>query len=266
MGLPPAERAKRKKGNVKGIWKLKPSHLFLLRSILSRRAPKQELAAGATRCCQTALRNVLQQARQQSLLPNSEPGDPDDSLSTMALSFTTNSQPADQQQWAALCSAWPDRIRSPVNDFVSSSPRTCGVLKGERQLPSVYVTEMHLGTQQVAEPWSTLHTLPKSHPVATISASPQDAGSCWCSNNWDSTICANTLRKAHCWYWVQGRPLRFRKENAKGTYKQSCTLLIIWGINWYWDINSAFKPNSLLSQNLDAYWCIYHPQTIHCTK
>lgn len=120
--------------------------------------------------------------------------------------------------------------------------------------------------QQVAEPWSTLHTLPKSHPVATISASPQDAGSCWCSNNWDSTICANTLRKAHCWYWVQGRPLRFRKENAKGTYKQSSTLLIIWGINWYWDINSAFKPNSLLSQNLDAYWCIYHPQTIHCTK
>jgi len=98
MGLPTAERANRKKGNAKGIWKLKPSHLFLLRSILSRRAPKQELAAGATRCCQTALRNVLQQARQQSLLPNSEPGDPDDSVSTTTLSFTTNNQPADQQQ------------------------------------------------------------------------------------------------------------------------------------------------------------------------
>lgn len=98
MGLPTAERANRKKENAKGIWKLKPSHLLILRSILSRKAPKQELAAGAMRCCQTALRNVLQQARQHSLLPNSEPGDADESVSTVALSCTTNSQPADEQQ------------------------------------------------------------------------------------------------------------------------------------------------------------------------
>lgn len=102
--------------------------------------------AGTRRCCQTLLGSVLQQARQRVLVPSSEPGATDDSVPTTALGPTTNSRPADHGKTAALFCAQPDRIRSPMNDFASTSPGTCGVLKGERQLPSVYATKLCLGT------------------------------------------------------------------------------------------------------------------------
>lgn len=54
--------------------------------------------------------------------------------------------PAGHSNAAALFCAKPDRIRSPMNDTAPSSPRTCGVLKGERQLPSACATNLRLGT------------------------------------------------------------------------------------------------------------------------
>lgn len=102
--------------------------------------------AGSRSCCQTLLGNISQQARQWVLVPSSEPGATDYSIPTTALSPTTNNRLAGYSKAAALFCVQPDRIRSLMNDFASSSPGTCGVLKAERQLPSVYATKLCLGT------------------------------------------------------------------------------------------------------------------------